>query len=166
MRVIRLSRSFLLFCTSHPKCGSFTHHSNNKYNFKHSLYEFNKGDPGWTNPRTLLLGPSVERILERGLLVFFKLRSLEAQEAVSTFYDKLQELSAVYLLPLMPFDALQLEFNFEGLFVPGLGTERYADCASALMEVLPRLLPLTYTEVQAKLSSVCVESKNGYNLLW
>ncbi len=76
-----------------------------------------------------------------------------------TFYDKLQELSAVYFLPLMPFNALRLEFNFEGLFVPGLGTERYADCASTLMEVLLRLLPITYTDVQAKLLSVHVNPR-------
>ncbi len=36
----------------------------------------------------------------------------------------------------MPFDAIRLKFNFEGLFVPGLRTDCYADCASALMEIL------------------------------
>ncbi len=41
------------------------------------------------------------------------------------FYDKFQELSHAYLLPLMPFDAARLGNNFEGLFVPGLGTQRY-----------------------------------------
>jgi hypothetical protein len=66
----------------------------------------------------------------------------------------------------MPFDAICLEFNFEGLFIPGLGIDRYAECASALMEILPRLLPTLYSEVLAKVSSVWVESKNGYDLLW
>jgi hypothetical protein len=66
----------------------------------------------------------------------------------------------------MPFDAVRLDSNFEGLFIPGLGTERYAECVVAMMEVLPRLLPTLYTKVQAKLSSVGVESRNGYDLLW
>jgi len=82
------------------------------------------------------------------------------------FYDKFQELSHAYLIPLMPFDAVRLGNNFEGLFVPGLGTQRYHECASALFELLPRLLPTSNAEVQAKLSSVRVESKNGYDLLW
>jgi hypothetical protein len=115
---------------------------------------------GWMNPRTHVSGPSVERILEKGLPVFPKLLTLTAKDTVH-FYDKLQELSAGYLLPLMPFDVIRLEFNFEGLFVPGLGTECYADCAAAMMEVLPRLLPPHNTEVQVAISAVCGESKNG-----
>jgi hypothetical protein len=82
------------------------------------------------------------------------------------FYDRLQELSASYLLPLMPFDAICLEFNFKGLFVPGLGVDRYAECASAMMETLPCLLPASSSEIYAKVSSVRVDSKNGYDLLW
>ncbi len=120
---------------------------------------------GWTNPRTQISGPSVERILEKGILVFPKLTTLTAKDTVH-FYDKLQELLAGYLLPLMPFDVIRLDFNFEGLFVPGLGTECYADCAAALMEVLPRLIPTLDSEVQVAISAVRGESKNGYDLFW
>ncbi len=56
--------------------------------------------------------------------------------------------------------------NFEGLFVPGLGTLRYQGCASALFELLPRLIPVTNPEIHAKLCSVRVKSKNGYDLFW
>jgi hypothetical protein len=115
--------------------------------------------------RTQTSGPLVKRILDRGLAVFPKLHSLEVHDAVE-FYDKLQELSAAYLLPLMPFDAICLEFNFKGLFIPGLGVDRYAECASALMEILPCLLPTSSSEISAKVSSVWMESKNGYDLLW
>ncbi len=59
-----------------------------------------------------------------------------------------------------------MEFNFEGIFVPGLETECYADCAAAMMEVLPRLLPPHGMEVQVATSTVHSESKNGYDLLW
>jgi hypothetical protein len=119
----------------------------------------------WENPQSYSMGPSVERILEKGLPVFPKLRSLETHDAVE-FYVKFQELSVLCLLPIMPFDTVHLEANYEGLFIPGLGTERYAECAVAMMEVLPRLIPTLYTKVQAKLLSVWVESRNGYDLFW
>jgi hypothetical protein len=72
------------------------------------------------------MGPSVKRILEKGFPVFPKLCLLGTYDFVE-FYDKFQELSALYLLPIMPFDAARLESNFEGLFIPGLGTECYAE---------------------------------------
>ncbi len=119
----------------------------------------------WENPQSYATGPSIERILKKGLWVFPKLCSLETHNAVE-FYNKFQELSALYLLPIMPFGAVRLKSNFEGLFIPGLGTERYAECAVAMMEVLPRLIPTLYTKVQAKLLSIRVESRNGYDLFW
>ena len=119
----------------------------------------------WRNTRTQVSGPSLERILDRGLKAFPLLRNMTMHDAVE-FYDKFQELSHAFLIPLMPFDAVRLGNNFKGLFVPGLGTQRYHECASALFELRPRLLPTSNAEVQAKLSSVRVESKNGYDLLW
>jgi hypothetical protein len=82
----------------------------------------------WYNPRTLVSGPSVARILDKGLQAFLKLRMLDVQDAVE-FYDKFQDLSKDYLLPLMPFDAVRPGNNYEGLFVLGLGTLRYQECA-------------------------------------
>jgi hypothetical protein len=120
---------------------------------------------GWINPCTQISGPSVERILEKGLLVFPKLKMLMTKDTVH-FYDKLQELLAGYLLLLMPFNVIRLEFNFEGLFIPGLGTECYANCATALMEVLPCLLPALDSEVQVAISAIRGKSKNGYDLFW
>ncbi len=84
----------------------------------------------WYNMHNQTLGPSVERILDRGLTIFPKLSTLVIDDAIE-FYDKLQQLSAVYLLPLMPFDAMHLDFNLEGLCIPGVSTERYAKCATA-----------------------------------
>ncbi len=66
----------------------------------------------------------------------------------------------------MPFNAVRLVNNYEGLFVPGLGTLRYQECALALFELLPRLIPVTNPEIHAKLCSLRVESKNGYDLFW
>ena len=120
---------------------------------------------GWTNSRTGRSGPTVEYILKKALVNFPKLRALDARAAVD-FYDKLQKLSAGYLLPLMPFDAIKLSFNFEGLCPPGLGTHRYAEVGSALMDILPRLLPTTSTEITSAAATVGFESNNGYDLLW
>jgi hypothetical protein len=66
----------------------------------------------------------------------------------------------------MPFNAVHMGNNFEGLFVPSLGTQRYHKWASALFELLPRLLPTSNPEIHANLSSIRVESKNGYDLFW
>ncbi len=59
----------------------------------------------WYNPRTFASGPSVARILDKGFQAFPKLRTLDVQDAME-FYDKFQDLSKDYLLPLMPFDAV------------------------------------------------------------
>ncbi len=66
----------------------------------------------------------------------------------------------------MPFDAISLANNYEGLFPPGLGTDAYAECGTAILELLPRLLPTSNIEVQAKLSAVLNTSHNGYDLMW
>jgi hypothetical protein len=90
----------------------------------------------WHNMRNQTSGPSIKRILDHGIKVFLKLHTLDIHDAVK-FYDKFQELSTVYLIPLMFFDAVCLDFNFEGLFIPGLSTKCYAECATAMMEILP-----------------------------
>ena len=120
---------------------------------------------GWTYFWTGRSVPTVEYILEKALVNFPKLCSLDTRAAVD-FYDKLQKLSAGYLLPLMPFVAIKLSFNFEGLCPPGLGTHRYAEVGSAIMDILPRLLLTTSTKITLAIATVGFESNNGYNLLW
>jgi hypothetical protein len=119
----------------------------------------------WFNPHTLQSGPSVDRILEKGLTILPKLCETSAKETV-VFYEHLQQVLAAYLIPLMPFDAVCIKNNCEGLFPPGLGTETYAECSAATLEILPRLLPTTNTEILEIVSSVSNASRNGYNLLW
>ncbi len=91
---------------------------------------------GWFNSRSSRSGPPLEYIIEKALPNFPKLKSLDAWVAVD-FYDRLQKISAGYLYPLMPFDAIKLSFKFEGLCPPGLGTSRYGEIGSALMDILP-----------------------------
>ena len=82
------------------------------------------------------------------------------------FYDKLHKTSALFLLPLMLFDAINLNTGFEGLCPPGLGLQRYAEIAGVLMEVLPRLLPNLDSQVTSLVTVVRAESNNGFDLLW
>ena len=119
----------------------------------------------WTNYRTGRSGPSFEYIIEKALVNFPKLTSLDAKEALE-FFDKFQKLASGYLLPLMPFDTIKLAFNFEGLCPPGLGTQRYAEIGSALMDILPRLLPTSASDIKSAITTVGFESNNGYDLLW
>ena len=119
----------------------------------------------WENRRTQQHGPSVDRILEKGLPVFPKLDTLDVASTV-TFYDKLQKTSALFLLPLMLFDAINLNTGFEGLCPPGLGLPRYAEIAGVLMEILPRLLPESDSQVASLVTVVRAESNNGFDLLW
>jgi hypothetical protein len=119
----------------------------------------------WENCRTQQSGPLVDRILEKGLLVFPKLDSLE-ESAMVDFYDKLHKTSALFLLPLMLFDAINLNTGFEGLCPPGLSLQWYAEIAGVLMEVLPRLLPTSDSQVTSLVTVVQAEWNNGFDLLW
>ena len=120
---------------------------------------------GWENTRSGRSGPPIEYIVEKAVPHFPKLTSLDARAAVE-FYDRLQKISAGYLLPLMPFDAIKLSFNFEGLCPPGLGTFRYGEIGSAMMDILPRLLPRSIPEITSAIATVGFESNNGYDLFW
>ncbi len=119
----------------------------------------------WTNPCTLQSGLSVEQILEKGLTVFHNLRGTSARDAVA-FYESLQQVSTSYLLPVMPSDTICLANNYESLFPPGLGTDAYCECCSAMLKVLPPILPTSDYKIEAKLSGIRNTSRNGYDLLW
>ncbi len=119
----------------------------------------------WVNRQAQRCGPSVDRILEKGLPIFPKLLSLTTAAMVE-FYDKFQKTSALFLLPLMMFDAISLNMGFERLCPPGLGLHRYAEIAGDLMEVLPRLLPTLDSQISSLVTFVRAESNNGFNLLW
>jgi hypothetical protein len=72
-----------------------------------------------------------------------------------------------HLLALLPFDAIMLQYRFEGLCPLGLDLTRYGAMSKALMELLPRLIPsLALSQINAALASVRYESNNSYNYLW
>ncbi len=120
----------------------------------------------WSNTQSQRSGPSVERIIEKVVpTVLPKLDGLTPPDMV-LFYDNLQKISSVYLLPLMPFDAINLRLGFEGLCPPGLSVHCYAEICHALMEVLPRLLPCSINRVTTAISTTRAENGNGFALLW
>lgn len=83
------------------------------------------------------------------------------------FYDRFHDMSAQYLLPTTPLDAIVLSLGYEGLFPPALGTIRYSICGKGMMELLPHLIKTTMSPIyNATLRTVRSESANGYDLLW
>ena len=88
-------------------------------------------------------------------------------EDVVNFYDRLQDVSIIYAIALMPFDAVVLSNRFEGLCPPGLGLLCYAAMGKALMELLPWVLPGTISpQVNVALTLVRYETGTGYVYLW
>jgi hypothetical protein len=70
-------------------------------------------------------------------------------------------------MALMPFDSIVLKNLFEGLFIPGLGTRRYAACGKALMDFLPHLIPGNLlSRINAMLAATWCKTNNHYDYLW
>ena len=119
----------------------------------------------WDLPRGHYKGPQLEPIMEKGLGSFPRLMRLEVAPLVE-FYDNFQKTAVIYLLPVVPFDCVSIKMGFEALCPPGLGLPRYATIARLLLDLLPRLLPQVDTQVSSIVNMVCMESGNGYDLLW
>lgn len=119
----------------------------------------------WDNQQMQQSGPSMDRILEKGLPIFTTLDLLELATMVN-FYNKLQKTSGLFLLPLMLFDAINLNMAFEGLCPPGLGLPQSVAIAGALIEVLPCLLLEWDSQTTSLVMIICAELNNGYDLLF
>jgi hypothetical protein len=76
----------------------------------------------WEHPHGLYTGPQINRIPEKGLPTFPRLTRLTVSDTVE-FCDAFQKTSAIYLLPVMPFDCISLRMGFEALCPPGLGIQ-------------------------------------------
>ena len=67
--------------------------------------------------------------MEKAMPLFKKLNGTTMADLVQ-FYDNFQKTGSVYLLPVMPFDAVNLKLGFEGLCPPEpdiklIGDDRY-----------------------------------------
>ena len=119
----------------------------------------------WVNLRSNNAGPQLDRIIEKGLATFPRLVSIDV-ESIIDFYDKFQQTSQLYLLPIIPFDCINMTMGYEGLCPPGLGLHKYARIGKVLLEVIPRILPKLNSQVTTLVTMVRIESGNGYDLLW
>ncbi len=119
----------------------------------------------WEHPGQYYSGPQVDRILDKGISLFPRLTTLTVDATVE-FYNNLHKTSLIYLLPVIPFDCISIKMGFVALCPTGLGLPRYAIIARILMEVLPKLLPQTDTQVTLLITMTRMESGNGYDLLW
>ena len=64
----------------------------------------------WSNDRYGTDGPQLNRIVLKELVVFPRLLSTSAEDVVD-FYNRLHEMSASYLLPTTPLDAIVLQYG-------------------------------------------------------
>ena len=103
--------------------------------------------------------------MKKAMTLFQKLNGVTMADLVH-FYDNFQKTGSVYLLPVMPFDAVNLKLRFEGLCPPGLGVNRYASIAAAIMEVVPWLLPDHIAWLTTTIATVRGDWNNGFNLMW
>ena len=103
--------------------------------------------------------------MEKAMHLFQKLEGITMADLIH-FYDIFQNTGSVYLLPLMPFDAVSLKLGFEGLCPPGFQVDRYASIAAALMEVIPWLLPGHIAWLTMDIATVRGDSNNGFDLMW
>jgi hypothetical protein len=82
------------------------------------------------------------------------------------FYDKLHKTTSTNLIPIMPFDCVSIKMGFEALSPPSLGVPKYAANARVLLEVLPKLLLKSESQIKMLDTVVRMESNNSYGLLW
>jgi hypothetical protein len=119
----------------------------------------------WEYPRGYYKGPQLDRITKKGLPLFPRLKALNLDAAMA-FYDNFQKALMIYLLPVMPFDCICIKMGFEVLCPPGLGLPCYAMITWVLMEILPKVLPRFDMQITSLITMTCMESGNGYDLLW
>ncbi len=103
--------------------------------------------------------------MEKAMPLFKKLNGITMADLVQ-FYDNFQKTGRVYLLPVMPFDAVNLKLGFDSLCPPGLDIDRYASIAAAMMEVVPRLLSDHIARLTTTIATVRGDSNSGFDLMW
>ena len=86
--------------------------------------------------------------------------------SVLAFYDDLQAKAAFFLVAITPFDAILLEYPVYGLFLPGVGDDKYYFMSSALFSILQKNLPTTNSDIANQIAIVGNLGNDGYLLLW
>ena len=86
--------------------------------------------------------------------------------SVLAFYDNIHKKAAFYLIGITPFDAINLDFPVYGLFLPGLGCNKYHLMAASLFSILQKHLPSSNANVAHQIAIINNIGNDGYLLLW
>ena len=119
----------------------------------------------WFHKSNNTYGPQRETILNSKALQKLALSRFDARSVVS-WYERMVTTCEAYKIGLMPFDAIQFSRGATGLCLPGLGTDRYTDMASALCSVLQVCFANASNRVLTMAATVESRSRNGYDILW
>ena len=66
----------------------------------------------------------------------------------------------------MEFEALKIEYEADGICLPGLDLRLFEKCGRALLQVLERTLPEDNKTIQAQVTLAVDGDDNGYKHLW
>ena len=119
----------------------------------------------WFHHTLNTYGPQRETILNSKALIKLTLEKFDPC-SVLAWYEKLVMTCEAYKIGLMPFDAIQFARGSLGLCIPGLGTDRFTEMASALCSVLQVCLSKASMRVTTMAAQVESRTRNGYDILW
>ena len=83
-----------------------------------------------------------------------------------SYYRKLCRECTHIHISLMESEVINIEYEADGLCLPGLGLRLFGKCGRALLQVLDRALPDDNKAIQAQVTSAVDGDGNGYKLLW
>jgi hypothetical protein len=120
----------------------------------------------WHNRQYNSFGPQKESILKSSAFSTRLLLEKFDAPSVVNWYERLVSTCEAFPIGLVPFDAIQFGCRHEGICLPGLGFERYADMASALCTAMPICLEKADGRVRAMVSGIETKTRNGYEIVW
>ena len=101
-----------------------------------------------------------------GALKFTKWPTLDVLQPAPfvEFYSLLGSSLLMFHIALMPFNGIQLEYEEQGLCIPGLGYAAYQQHSQALWSIINTLLP-TRADIKTHITGTR-STQDGYRLLW
>lgn len=118
----------------------------------------------WFHKTNNTKGPQRDLIYSSKHLSNLKLEDFSLRSVVN-WYERLVHVCESHHIALVPFNAIQFSKGLLGLCIPGLGSERFVDMASALCTVLALLLDGAPSRVTMMVRTT-EKSHNGYDILW
>jgi len=102
-----------------------------------------------------------------GALKFTKWPTLDVLQPAPfvEFYSLLGSSLLMFHIALMPFNGIQLEYEEQGLCIPGLGYAAYQQHSQALWSIINTLLPATRSDIKTHVTSTR-STQVGYKPLW